>query len=188
MQTKYNLPMQLFIILEKLNPIIFTSEVLIPNHFIVYIDKKYFYSLNIILKNEFFLSKSTLIEASAVDTLNYTTISNIPIFTKNRIFPYYIYYIYNLKMRLTIILNNETSTNLKSVDMIYKNANWLERELSEMYGIFYINKKDNRKLLLDYTKDENPLLKDFPTEGLNDIFYNFFEDQVIFEKNNIVEL
>lgn len=57
-----------------------------------------------------------------------------------------------------------------------------------MYGIFFKNKKDCRKLLLDYTKDENPLLKDFPTEGTSDVFYNFFEDQIVFDYNNTTEL
>ena len=190
MQKKFDMPMQLFIIMEKVNPVIYTSEVLIPNHFIVYISKNYLFLLNLILKNEFFTAKSTLVENSAVDTLNYTNITNnTSILSKNRIFIYYIYYLYTLKMRLTIVISNaESSTGIKSIESIYRNANWAERETSEMYGIFIKNKKDSRKLLLDYTKDENPLLKDFPTEGTNDIFYNFFEDQVIFEKNTIVEL
>lgn len=190
MDKKYTMPLQLFVILEKVNPIIFTSEVLVPNHYIVFVNKKYLVSLSKILKNEFFTSKSALIENSCVDTLFYNKINNtIPIFSKNRFFVYYIYYLYTLKMRLTIIINNDsTINNIKSIDFLYKNANWLERESSEMYGLYYSNKKDSRKLLLDYTKDENPMLKDFPTEGTCDIFYNIFEDQVVFEKNNIVEL
>lgn len=188
MHNKYKLPLQLFIILEKINPIIYTSEILIPNHFIIYLAKNNFITLNYILKHEFFCSKSTLIENSCVDTLNYSNV-NIPVFNKTRLLPFYLYYIYNLKSRLTLILHLDSQTNnVSSIDLLYKNANWLERESSEMYGIFYKNKKDSRKLLLDYTKDENPLLKDFPTEGSNDIFYNFFEDQVSFEKNNVVEL
>jgi NADH:ubiquinone oxidoreductase subunit C len=34
-----------------------------------------------------------------------------------------------------------------------------------MYGINFKNKSDNRSLLLDYSRNENPMLKDFPTEG-----------------------
>lgn len=190
MHQKYKMPLQLFLILEKVNPTIFTSEVLIPNHFIVFLHKNFFKTLNFILKNEFFCSKSTLIENSCVDVLNYTKINNeIPIFTKNRFFVFYIYYLYTVKSRITVILNSDSGDlGINSIDLIYKNANWLERETSEMYGIFYKNKKDSRKLLLDYTKDENPMLKDFPCEGTGDIFYNFFDDQVLFEKNNIVEL
>jgi hypothetical protein len=35
---------------------------------------------------------------------------------------------------------------------------------------------------------ENPMLKDFPCEGIQDVFYNFFENQVVVQKNEIVEL
>lgn len=69
-----------------------------------------------------------------------------------------------------------------SLDKIYKSSNWLEREAGEMFKIMYFNKTDCRRLLLDYSKEEYPLLKDFPLEGFNDIFYCFFENQV----NNVV--
>jgi len=57
-----------------------------------------------------------------------------------------------------------------------------------MFKINYSHKTDIRRLLLDYTKQEHPLLKDFPTEGFNDVYYNFFEDQVVYTKNTVVEL
>lgn len=57
-----------------------------------------------------------------------------------------------------------------------------------MFGIKYTLKTDVRCLLLDYTKQENPLLKDFPCEGFNDVFYNFFEDQVVVNTATIIEL
>ena len=57
-----------------------------------------------------------------------------------------------------------------------------------MYGFLFFLKKDARKLLLDYSKIINPLLKDFPSEGLDDIFYNFFYNQVFLLKNETVEL
>ena len=58
-----------------------------------------------------------------------------------------------------------------------------------MFGINYFNKKDVRKLLIDYSSFENPLLKTYPTEGFFDIFYNFFEDQVVTnDASSFVEL
>ena len=189
MQKNYQMPLQLFLILEKATPIIFTAETLTPNHYIVYMSKNNFFLTAAILKNEFFSSKSSLIESSAIDSLNYNSINvETNIVNLNRVLPFYLFYLYSLKTRLTIILNNANNNSIASIDKLYKNANWLEREAAEMYGIYYKNKKDCRKLLLDYTKDENPMLKDFPTEGTNDIFYNFFEDQVIFDCNNTVEL
>jgi NADH:ubiquinone oxidoreductase subunit C len=57
-----------------------------------------------------------------------------------------------------------------------------------MYGIILSNKNDTRKLLLDYTKIEHPLLKDFPQEGLNDIYYNVLDNQVGFSNHETIEL
>jgi NADH:ubiquinone oxidoreductase subunit C len=57
-----------------------------------------------------------------------------------------------------------------------------------MYGFFFSLKKDGRKLLLDYSKIENPLIKDFPSEGFYNVFYNFFFNQVTTIKNEVVEL
>ena len=57
-----------------------------------------------------------------------------------------------------------------------------------MFGINFFFKKDLRKLLTDYSNLENPLLKNYPTEGFTDIFYNFFEDQVTLSNNSSVEL
>jgi len=57
-----------------------------------------------------------------------------------------------------------------------------------MFGINYSFKKDVRKLLMDYTNVENPLLKNYPSSGYVDVFYNFFEDQVCLSINSSNEL
>ena len=81
-----------------------------------------------------------------------------------------------------------SSTKMVSIDKLFKSASWLERETGEMFKITYELKIDTRRLLLDYSKQENPLLKDYPVEGFNDIFYNLFEDQVIYNNSTIIEL
>ena len=57
-----------------------------------------------------------------------------------------------------------------------------------MFRIQYKHKVDTRRLLLDYTKNENPLLKDFPIGGFNDVYYNFFEDQIVSTTTTFIEL
>ncbi|MBK8208549.1 MAG: NADH-quinone oxidoreductase subunit C [Planctomycetes bacterium] len=57
-----------------------------------------------------------------------------------------------------------------------------------MYGIHFINKRDTRKLLLDYSKNEYPLLKDFPSEGLQEVFFNVFNSQVSINRSEVIEL
>ena len=57
-----------------------------------------------------------------------------------------------------------------------------------MYNVYFINKRDSRKLLLDYTTDISPMLKDYPTEGDVECYFNTFERQVVVEPFVSVEL
>lgn len=57
-----------------------------------------------------------------------------------------------------------------------------------MYGLLFFFKTDSRKLLLDYSKIEHPLLKDFPSEGLQDVFYDLLDNQVRIVGNETTEL
>lgn len=192
MYKKYIFPINIFIVFEKLNTNIWSSKILKPNHFFLLINQEWFYALNILFKYDLFLNNSILVENSAIDTLKFSKLNKDLnfFFKKNRIVIYYSYYFYNLKLKLNVILLNNffKKNKINSIDKIYKNANWLERETSEMFGINFYNKKDIRKLLLDYSKIENPMLKDFPSEGFSEAFYDFFEDQVIFLNNDSIEL
>lgn len=190
MYKKYQFPLNIFIVFEKLNTTIYTSEVMTPNHYICFIPSKWFYSVNQFLRNELFYNFSTLIEISAIDTLYYNKI--LPdvdaIFKKNRFIVYNNYYMYLTKIRLTLVVNTINTKLPQSIETLYKNANWLERETSEMFSLQYKLKTDQRLLLLDYSKNENPLLKNFPTEGYADIYYNFFENQLNYLEHEFVEL
>jgi len=57
-----------------------------------------------------------------------------------------------------------------------------------MYGINFLFKQDTRKLLLDYSKIEHPMLKDFPSEGVKDVFYDILDNQVTYSNNETTEL
>ena len=141
--------------------------------------------MNVFFKHELFFSNSSLIENSALDL------------KKNLFFLYkynkynlifYIYYFFTLNVKIMLLCTYNFKNKVQSLDKLYKSSNWLEREASEMFKIMYSNKTDCRRLLLDYSKQENPLLKDFPVEGFDDIFYCFFENQVDNINNNDIEL
>ena len=185
MYKNFFLPIQIFLILEKNDINFFYSKTSKYKNFFFVFNLNYL-NLGInILKYELFSNKSTLLEASTIDLKKYN-IKNF--FNKKFFILYYIFFNYynNCHYIFLSFLNKNTST--KSIDLIYKNSNWLERELSEMYGIIIYNKKDLRKLLLDYSKNENPMLKDFPCEGISDVYYNFFDSQINYIQNEIVEL
>ena len=198
MQVKYMQPVQLFLVFEKLNSKLWISKKLNSNHSLILIPNNWFYAINIFLKKELLLSNITLIENSAIDSSNYNLVNNdnnLDIyslenyFLNNKIIVFYNYYNYFLKNKITLFLIlNKLSKSIESIDRIFNNANWLERETSEMYGINYKWKTDTRKLLLDYSKIEHPLLKEFQCEGTQDVFYNIFNNQVTVLKNETVEL
>lgn len=190
---KYKIPIQLFIVFEKIQIQLWTSSSNLPNHFFVHLPQKWLFSVNLFFKKELFFWNSYLVDSSAIDTLNYKiTNTYLTTFLKtNNIIIFYIYYFYFLKIKINIsvVYNNFLKKHLSSIDGIFLNSNWIERETSEMFGINYFNKKDVRKLLIDYSSFENPLLKTYPTEGFFDVFYNFFEDQVVTnDASSFVEL
>lgn len=192
MYKKYIFPLQIFLILEKMNVVFWSSKSLTPNSYVCLVNYKWFYTIALLLRNELFLNNSMLIENSAVD-LRFANQMNGKLnyfFNNNKLLAFYLFYFYGLKMKINflVLLKNNYKPYLYSIDKLYFNANWLERETSEMYGVLYYFKSDIRKLLLDYSKIENPLLKDYSSEGLQDVFYNFFENQVSVNKSEIIEL
>ena len=184
---KYQFPINLFIIFEKINPVIYTSQVLTPNHYVCFIPNKWYYGFNLVLKKELFYSFSNLTDISCIDTLKYDKfIPEQDVINNKRFLIYNIYYFYWIKVRMTLVQFSDYK--IESIDSIYKNSSWLEREVGEMYGLKYNNKKDNRSLLLDYSRNEYPMLKDFPCEGYYEIYYDFFENKLQYIKNEFIEL
>ena len=75
--------------------------------------------------------------------------------------------------------NTNSFNTLCSVTEIFSNANWLEREASELHGIFFTGKKDLRNLLLQYGDTSAPMLKTYPSIGIREIFYDSINDLLI---------
>jgi len=186
----YQAPTDAFVVFEHVPFNMFTSDQINNNHYVILLPQEWLYGMNLFFKNEINYHLNFLVENSAIDTLNYIDFwSNlIELNSTPRILVYYILYFYTLKSRFTLFVYNHENSFVESLEKIYKNALWLERESSEMYGINYRNKSDNRSLLLDYSRNENPMLKDFPTEGWEDIFYDFFEHKLTYSKHYFTEL
>ena len=84
---------------------------------------------------------------------------------------------FNLRVRVKIFLN-ELSTVLSSTS-VFINANWWEREIWDMFGIWFEYHPDLRRILTDYGFDGFPLRKDFPLCGYSEVLYDFNKKRIV---------
>ena len=84
-------------------------------------------------------------------------------------------------LRIKLCLDFEASKNIPSIVKIFPSANWMEREVFDMYGIKFTNHPDLRRILTDYGFKGHPLRKDFPLTGFNEVRYSEKEKKVIYE-------
>lgn len=184
---KNKFPIQLFLIFENLSLIHWTASTLKPNHSLSLWPLKSLLVLAKVTRYELMLSNSYLVDGSVIDTSNYSLVltDSDYIFKNNKNILFYTFYFYYISYRITFFFYLNDYSN--SVESSYKNACWIEREIVEMYGSYFYNKADSRNLLLDYVTLENPLKKDYPCVGLNEIFYNNLEEGILSYPNTTVE-
>ena len=83
--------------------------------------------------------------------------------------------------RISVEYNIKENEIVNSITSLYPAANWMEREVFDMYGIKFKDHPDLRRILTDYNFEGFPLRKDFPLTGHNEVRYNEEKKRVIYE-------
>ena len=112
-----------------------------------------------------------LIDITAVDYPN----------KKNRFRMIYLLLSHEFNKRIIIDFPLNENEKVFSITSIFPSANWMEREVFDMYGIDFQDHPDLRRILTDYEFEGYPLRKDFPITGHKEVRYSEEEKKVIYE-------
>ena len=93
----------------------------------------------------------------------------------------YLFLSHENNQRIKLLIKFEINQTINSITKIFPSANWMEREVFDMYGIKFKNHPDLRRILTDYGFKGHPLRKDFPLTGFNEVRYSEKDKKVIYE-------
>ncbi len=93
----------------------------------------------------------------------------------------YLFLSHEHNLRIKLLIKFQINQTIVSLTKIFPSANWMEREVFDMYGVKFKNHPDLRRILTDYSFKGHPLRKDFPLTGFNEVRYSEKEKKVIYE-------
>jgi NADH-quinone oxidoreductase subunit C len=85
------------------------------------------------------------------------------------------------KSRIIVLCFFKDGEDINSVSEVFKASVWLEREIWDMFGVFFINHPDLRRILTDYGFEGFPLRKDFPVTGYSEVRYDDSQKCLVYE-------
>ena len=148
-----------------------------PYEIVIYIDPQYIVPVLHFLRDHINTQYKVLIDLTAVDYpsrgLRFEMVYNLLTIT------------YNARIRVKTCVSETESVN--SVQSLYSSAGWWEREVWDLFGVFFSNHPDLRRILTDYGFTGHPMRKDFPLSGYVEVRYDDSEKRVITEPVEITQ-
>ncbi len=170
----------LIIYLIKILPYNFFNKItykINDNTIILYINRTNLHFLVNFLKKHNQLQFKTLVAITSVDFPE----------NKDRFEINYFLLSYFLNLRIIIKIITNDVTPIESIHLIHSSAGWYEREVWDLFGVFFSNHPDLRRILTDYGFEGYPLRKDFPQTGFLEVRYDDEEKYVLYEPLEITQ-
>jgi NADH-quinone oxidoreductase subunit C len=94
--------------------------------------------------------------------------------------------VYNLlslknNQRVRVKVATDESTPVPSASSLFSSAGWFEREAYDLYGVWFADHPDLRRILTDYGFEGHPLRKDFPLTGFVELRWDDLQKRVVYE-------
>lgn len=83
--------------------------------------------------------------------------------------------------RIRVKTYADEASPVPSITSLYDGANWYEREVYDLFGVFFVGHPDLRRIMTDYGFDGHPLRKDFPLTGYTEIRYDEEKKRIVVE-------
>jgi NADH/F420H2 dehydrogenase subunit C len=149
-------------ILAKL-PTTFSGVSIVDDHITFLTDKTNFLTALQFFKKHINTQYEILIDITAVDYLE-------PVQSRFEL----VYQFLSLRFnhRITLKFFTKSLSMIPSATFLYKSAGWLEREVWDLFGVFFLEHPDLRRILTDYGFQGFPLRKDFPLSGYTELRYD----------------
>ena len=93
----------------------------------------------------------------------------------------YLFLSHELNQRIILSFFINENQQISSLTKIFPSANWMEREVFDMYGVKFTDHPDLRRILTDYGFEGYPLRKDFPLTGHIEVRYSEDKKKVVYE-------
>tara|TARA_B100000902_G_scaffold10650_1_gene13037 strand:- start:1213 stop:1818 length:606 start_codon:yes stop_codon:yes gene_type:complete len=141
------------------------------NQLYIKIDKEDLIDVALFIKTNRDIKQRQLIDITVVDYPE-----------KNKRFEMiYLFLSHEFNQRLILKYSIGENEIISSLTSIFPSANWMEREVFDMYGVSFKDHPDLRRILTDYGFEGHPLRKDFPLTGHTEVRYNEEEKKVVNE-------
>jgi NADH/F420H2 dehydrogenase subunit C len=148
-----------------------------PRELLILSTKKYIYYFLLFMKNNSFFQTKILADICCIDYPNRSKRFEI------------IYNLLSVRYNFRFLVKTYLSVNsyLYSIAPLFNSANWLERENWDLFGIFFFNHPDLRRILTDYGFEGYPLRKDFPLTGYIELRYDDENSNIVYESVELAQ-